>query len=227
MHYQLFLPNSTKPNGGSFADWLSAVGLEDHHDGHSHVMETGPAGEGALVGWIHSRSNQRQITYRPEQQTWLPALPLDGQEAGRYWVGFDNANPPQENELRRSYTQVGEFMQLGADRWKVPTLNSVPQEAQYRDDGSMQWVAIREYAWLSDEAQKMRAEVIMDFEQRLVRLNDDPAEFVAWALRLLRVNYRMLPEVATRLHLWKSDDLIDVVLRSLGMKRAGEESSDG
>ena len=223
MHYQLFLPESTKPAEGNHSAWLASVGLEDHCDGFTPMMGEGPDGKGVLIGWTNSRSNNRQVTYRPESQTWVKSLPLNGQEAGRYWVGFDNENPPTQSELRRPYTQSGEFLQLGKEKWKIPTLHTAPKEAQYQDDGSWHWVPVREFAWLVDEATTYREELITNREEKLIVLNKNPAEFINWIVRLLRVNYHMLPEVAAHLHMFPEEHVVRVLLRSLSMVQSEDE----
>ena len=51
--------------------------------------------------------------------------------------------------------------------------------------------------------------------------------FWNWLLKLLRVNYRLLPEVEVRLDLWTGKDhIMDTFLSTLGLTRKGA-NSDG
>lgn len=226
MHYQLFLPS---PNGDrSLNDSLAAVGLADHAGNATPIKcEKGPQGlSGKLVGWISTAAGKTRLEYRPDEQTWIPSVPIDGRERGAYWVGIWNESPPTESELRRPYTQTGEWVDFGKAKWKLPTVGSVDRYAAYNDDGSMKWVPVREFSWLMDEAEKLKAEYLQAWGEKEMLFQFDPTEFVNWVLRLLRVNYHMTPEVIEHMEMCRSVQVADAVLLSLGLTRASE-ATDG
>lgn len=222
MHYLVFLPrrNEGPKNDLNLAQRLTAAGLADHAtDGTPIFQHEGPSGEpGFCVGWGNTST---KLNVRPDEQTWLQSVPRDGVEAGAYWVGIWDDSPPTEGELRRPYTQAGKFVQLGDDKWKIPTPDSVDKYAAYNDDGSMRWETVRQFAWLCDEAVKLREEFLAPHNTKLATFATDPSEFVAWLLKLMRVNYRITPEVAAHLELWRASTLADAVLSSLGLQVAG------
>jgi hypothetical protein len=48
----------------------------------------------------------------------------------------------------------------------------------------------------------------------------EPSAQIGWLLKLLQINYRMLPEVAVALDLWVGrEHLLDVFLTTLGLTR--------
>lgn len=231
MRHQIFLPDAFKPAAAElqkFDKWIASVGLPDHAQDATHIRTQGPEDQGGLmVGWIHSRGN-RTIDYRPNDQIWIPAAPVDGGEPGRYWVGFNKNKPPRESDLRRPYTQTeGEWTQLGDDRWKLPTPRTVPKSAQYMDDGTMRWFPVREFAWLVDEAEKYREELREKAQQKLTLAQIDPTEFVEWLLKLLQVNYLLPRELAAELELWRDGSLVNAVLLSLGLQQVSEGDDNG
>ncbi len=228
MHYQIYLPTSAEKHDGSLERHMAAVGLADHADSAMSFPDIhGPDGKvGQLVGWLSTASGQTRLEYKPAEQTWLKSLPLDGREAGAYWVGVQNDSPPTESQLRRAYTQAGERVQLGEQKWKLPTPHHVDRQAQYNDDGSMKWVPVREFAWLIDEAQQIKEDMIENWGVKQMTFEVEPSEFVHWLLKLLRVNYHLTPEVAAHLNLWRSSHVVEAVLHSLSLSRV-EESTDG
>lgn len=227
MHYQLFLPTGNVEQ--SLNESLAAVGLADHAGNATPIKcEKGPGGlSGKLVGWISTAAGSTCLDYRPDKQTWIESVPVDGRERGAYWVGIWNDSPPTESELRRPYTQSGEWVEFAASKWKLPTVGSVDRYAAYNDDGSMRWVPVREFAWLMDESEKLKEEYLQSWGAKELAFQFNPTEFVDWLLRLLRVNYHMTPEVAAHLELWRSGQVADAVLLSLGLSRVSEEPSDG
>ena len=80
----------------------------------------------------------------------------------------------------------------------------------------MYWVPFRDFAWICDEAEAFHQELLDDDGSRALAIDIDPSEFVDWMLKLLRVNYHILPEVASHLGLWRASQLTDAVLGSAG-----------
>ncbi len=228
MRYQLFLPDTHKPEAKElqkFDKWMSTVGLQDHVAGidHTSISGFGPDNlTGQLCGWLNSRTGAIRLEHKPAEQTWLPALPVNGTVAGSYWVGVWNEDLPTPQELIRTETQPGKWTQLGDTEWKLPTPTTVEREGQYREDGTMYWVPMRDFAWICDEAERYAKDLLETWQEKQMVISVDPSEFVGWILRLLRVNYHITPEIAAHLGLWRSSQLKDAVLSSLGW-----EVSDG
>lgn len=225
MHYLIWIDQQPQ-DSAALADVLTAVGLADHFERCEpkrlgNGKETPTGNPGLLCAWLSP--GQDRHYYRPSEQTWIPSLAKhDGRPL--YHVGVFNDALPTESELRRQYTQHGGWWKFGAEKWKLPTPATVPQSAQYNDDGSMRWVPLREFAWVGDEAQKMAEEYLEGYD-KTVEFIVDPAPQIAWLLRLLRINYRLTPEVAAHLDLWTGQsEMMDALLSTLGLQRKGAES---
>lgn len=180
----------------------------------------GPDGSvGLNIGWL-SPANP-MLHYSPSEQTWVPSiLKLDCKPA--YWIGFWKKEAPRENELRRPYTQAGPLTQFGEQRWKLPTPDTVDARAVYTDDGSMRWETVRQFSWMCDEAKAIHAEYLEEFGVREMVFKNEPSVQIAWLLKLLRVNYRITPEVAVYLDMWiGKDHIMDTFLATLGLFRKG------
>jgi hypothetical protein len=110
-------------------------------------------------------------------------------------------------------------------KWKLPTPDTVDSRAVYADDGSMKWEVIRQFSWVCDEAKLLREQYMEEFGFREMVFRVDPSQQVNWLLKLLQINYRILPEVAIHLDMWiGKDHIIDTVLNTLGLHRkAGAE----
>jgi hypothetical protein len=162
--------------------------------------------------------------YSPKEQDWVASVAkVDGKPL--YYVGFWTKEDPKENELRRHYTQAGPLTQFGTAKWKLPTPDTVDARAVYADDGSMRWETIRQFSWMCDEAKVIRDEYLQEFGVRDMVFRVEPSVQINWLLKLLRVNYRLLPEVAVRLDMWTGKDhIMDTFLSTLGLQRG---KSDG
>lgn len=222
MHYLVFIPNAKPADLEQFA---KTDGLTDLLDGGHDVMTVeGPIGQsGLMLGWL-SPTNPHMHVDRAKQE-WLPSLVKDDAGVPRYHVGIWKDNPPTQSELRRNYTQKGNLTQLGEEKWILPTPDTVDARAVYADDGTMRWEVTRKFSWLCDEAKLITEQYLSEFGLRQMVFNVNPAAQVDWLLKLLRINYRMLPEVAVYLDLWVGrDHLMDVFLKTLGLVRKGGES---
>jgi hypothetical protein len=186
----------------------------------------GPDGQtGLIVSWPHPTFGPR-CHFDAAAQTWRPSFAK--REDGRpwYWVGIWTDAPPAENELRRNYTQSGPLVKLGEHKWKLTTPDTVDARAVYADDGSMRWETVRQYAWVCDEATALRDTYLEEFGVREFVFRADPTAQIGWLMKLLQINYRMLPEVADTLGLWVGKDyLMDVFLTTLGLSRRGDSDA--
>jgi hypothetical protein len=236
VHFTIFLPDWTPSHSETLEDIARKRGVADLLGGHDVMPLTGGADnpanatEGTLIGWL-SPENQL-LEYRPARQLWLPSVARDD-VAGQplYFVGMWNEfvapngrpfGPPKERDLRRHYTQEGVLTQFGEEHWLLPTPDTVDARAVYADDGqSMRWEPLRQFAWMVDEAKQMQQRYLDNgLGEREMVFEFDPKEQCDWLLKLLRVNYRITPEVAVHLNLWtRKRHIIDTVLATLGLKR--------
>lgn len=222
MHFLIFIPDAKPSELDAIA---KTSGLSDLLGGHDALPNAvGPESQtGLMLGWL-SPANPR-MHYEPSQQDWQPSVAKTDTGRPRYWVGIWKDHPPTESELRRNYTQDGPRVKFGQCTWKLPTPATVDARAVYEDDGSMRWEVVRQYSWVCDEADAVREKYLEDFGLRQVMFAVNPKEQVDWLLKLLRINYRITPEVAVYLDLWIGQrHLIDVVLATLKLTRTGGDS---
>lgn len=202
------------------------AGLADLLGGHDALhYQTGPAGTSGLnIGWL-SPGNGR-LEYSPDEQDWVPSiLQVNGKPA--YWVGFWKSSAPTEGELRRVPTQEGERVKFGNQLWKLPTPDTVDARAVYAAEGTMFWEPIAQFAWMVDESKALRDTYLEEGGLRMMVFRAEPSAQINWLLKLLRVNYRMTPEVAVRLDLWVGKDhILKTFLKTLGLVPKSE-ASDG
>lgn len=218
MHYLVFIPDARPQDLESVA---KIAGLTDLCDG-THDTKPDAVGpnklSGLMLGWLGP--GNPFIHYEQAKQTWLPSIVKDEAGNSRYWIGIWKESPPTESELRRAYTQEGPRIQFGETKWKMPTPTTVDARAVYADDGSMRWEVIRKFSWVCDEAKAMTERYLQEFGIRSMVFESDPAEQVEWLLKLLRINYRLTPEVAAYLDLWVGKThIMDTVLSTLGLNR--------
>lgn len=216
MHFLTFIPDCQP---GQIEQRAQAAGLLDLLGGHNAIVcQSGPDGlSGVMIAHMHIPGSRHD--YSPSEQEWVPSiLKIDGKPA--YHVGFWKDKPPLEGELRRHYTQAGPLVQFGSAKWKLPTPDTVDARAVYADDGSMRWEVIRQFSWMCDEAKVIHDEYLEDFGTREMVFRVEPSVQVHWLLKLLRVNYRLLPEVAVRLDMWTGKThIMDTFLSTLGLFR--------
>jgi len=221
VHFLTFIPDCS-PN--QIEDRAKAAGLLDLLGGHNAVVwNEGPGGLSGVV-IAHMQAIGSRHDYSPKEQEWVPSVAkIDGKPL--YYVGFWTKEEPKEGELRRHYTQAGPLTQFGAAKWKLPTPDTVDARAVYADDGSMRWETIRQFSWMCDEAKIIRDQYLQEFGVRDMVFRVEPSVQINWLLKLLRVNYRLLPEVAVRLDMWTGKDhIMDTFLSTLGLQRG---KSDG
>jgi len=221
VHFLTFIPDCSAPE---IEDRAKAAGLLDLLGGHNAVRCMSGPNEmaGMMIAHMHTIGSRHD--YSPTEQEWVPSVQkIDGKPL--YYVGFWTKEEPKENELRRHYTQSGPLTQFGSAKWKLPTPDTVDARAVYADDGSMRWETIRQFSWMCDEAKLIRDEYLQSFGVRDMVFRVEPSVQINWLLKLLRVNYRLLPEVAVRLDMWTGKDhIMDTFLSTLGLQRG---KSDG
>ena len=86
----------------------------------------------------------------------------------------------------------------------------------------MRWETVRQFSWMCDEAKQLVESYMEQFGLREMVFRNEPSAQVDWLLKLLRVNYRITPEVAVHLDLWVGKDhILDTFLATLGLTRSG------
>ena len=219
MHFLLHLPDC-KPD--QIESRCRQAGLLHLLGGHDVLpMHPGPRDSiGVMIGWPSPAAPL--MNFDGASQDWMPGI-VRSDLGPLYSVGTWKTKAPQENELRRHYTQAGALIELGGQRWKLPTPETVDSRAVYADDGSMRWEVIRQYSWVCDEAEQLRKTYLQEFGIRSAVFQVDPSAQIQWLLKLLQINYRMTPEIAVALDLWVGKEkLLDVFLQTLGLQRKAD-----
>jgi hypothetical protein len=222
VHFLIYLPDATPQ---TLNDRMKSAGLSDLLGGHDTLPGAkGPETEiGVMVGWLQPGD---RCHYQPAIQDWIPSIVKDESGKSQYWIGVYRDKPPIENELRRKYTQDGPWIDFGGQRWKVPTPDSVDSRAMLQDDGTYKWEVIREFSWMCDERQQLQDAYLKELGIRELVFRSEPSAQIGWLLKLLKINYRMTPEVANHLGLWVGKNrIMDTFLMTLGLFR--KESQDG
>jgi len=122
MHYQIFVPRD--PDADPMTHPLDRAGLSDLIDNAEGVPIGNGQGPDDKPGDCYAwrRPGQMQMGIRQEGQTWIPAMPIGGEKAARYWVGIWNDSPPIPFDLERQGGHPGKWVKLGdGQEWCVPS----------------------------------------------------------------------------------------------------------
>lgn len=214
MHWQLFFP---RESGGS-KSLLERHGMEDlveHHE--SAVLRAGPEGPGLLVGW------KGDVEFDAASQTWEKVADQ------AYWIGLSNTKPCRPNELSRNQLFAGYGIPLDdGQRWQIPAAAMLPQSLRLVD---RQWTKVRkprfDEFWRRSEAWYRRlmlceldADQIMAKEKLTIEELDQ--EWTDYCVFVLRQNYRVTPEVVSRLGLFDEEARLAVTNWSVDGMRIRE-----
>lgn len=204
MHFIVYVPA-----GGS----LEAVGLQHLVAGsaYTHCRRGPDAGPGTLYTWRNTPPH-----YDPEHQDWIPAA-VDQ----RYWLGFRKDDPPRPSELQRG-TVHGTTVVLGDGfEWTVPREASLPRECVFGQQGEWTFVLRRELSAFEQLADEWRSR-LMEIGQEGSRpvLYSELCEFVTTALE---INYRITPEVASRLRLFQTGEGESLLRAAMAITALGGE----
>lgn len=210
MHHVIYLPKLTTAD----AQHLAAAGLADHAGGARFIplpgdrrVTDGHSG-GLLVAWDNAGAAAARD---PSTLHWLPAMPLDGLPAARYYVGVDNARPPQPHELLKRHAFPGTPVSLGdSGQWVIPHASALPFdlirhpqtgeiEHQPRPQFYAFWTKCLAWQRLFDAA----AQAVRD-GLTLEQPFPDEAEQLEFLEEALRLNYRLTPELISDLKLFSS-----------------------
>jgi len=215
MQYQIFLPGVA----GANPQFLVDVGLADLVAGanfcdsaHGPIPPGGGVpGPGVVVAW--PRPGAAQLGYRPEAQTWLPAVKCGDLAAGRYWVGFWNDSPPTPADLQRPYRQAGIRVALGdGNEWLLPMAKELDHNMVLADDGTWKFEIQRRF-------HDFYLEHLRWFQFFGTMTQSEGASFAEAAefiLMALRINYRLTGEVASQLRLFTKENVLSAMFAVLG-----------
>lgn len=194
MHPLVYIP-------GDRSDCLQRVGLDALLDGAAYTScPKGPDGRGGqLVSWSTPHRPVKPI-YRPAEQEWVPAVPLNGRPAARYHVGFWNASPVKPVDLLRPDAKRGASVRLGdGELWEVPRAWDLPFDLVRGDSGLYERVVQRRFTefFVGVGHWRVKFEEAKEGDSFLWA---DLADFVELALS---INYRITPEIINHLRLFQ------------------------
>lgn len=203
MHYQLFFPGRTS-NG---RQCLMDAGLSDMTSGITEAVNVVNGQQGLFVSWTGT------VSVEPERQQWL------SYEGVPYCVGLWRDQPVTPQDLVRPSVYSGEEIPMGdGQRWLVPTAVWLPTTKK-RVGG--RWVDVRKAAfdrfWHDSEVWFRR---MMTHDGNLYAaaqsegLSDDELsnQLTDFVLSALRLNYRLVPEVASELCLFDTETVISALM---------------
>jgi len=202
MHPLIFLPEGSS---------LEKVGLSDHVDGNMGTrIVAGPTGEpGLLICW-QGTIDGYSVGFRPDSQTWLPAVPKGDLPAGRYWVGIERNAPPTPAQLQRQAGVDGYRVRLGdGHEWIIPAARYCPQDVRLAPDGGIKLQVQDKYREFWDGSLRW-VELLLSIEEGQTALQIGPQEW-SYLTLALSINYRITPELASELRLFSTANVLHVV----------------
>lgn len=211
-HFQIYLPGCTDQNPQHLVD----AGLGGLASGMDFMPEgVGPDGKGgSILAW--RKPTDQRMGYKPQEQTWLPAVTCGDLISGRYWVGIWNDRPPTPADLLRPYAHKGTYVTLGdGKQWLIPEAEKLPADMIRADDGTWRFLVQRQYHDFYLESLRWRqwwAGSPTGFAYA------DVADFAELALGL---NYRITTEVVSHLRLLTRDNVTLPMWAVLGLSDAG------
>ena len=217
MRFQIFIPDANPPSDkpAQSPDLLVAAGLADLAQGFDCVREHEVDGRpGRMYAWC---SPQQPHVLPGERFRWLPAVAWEELPAGRYYAGIPHDGRPRPTELARDWQFPGRAIELGdGNLWRIPEPERIPRQVQIADDGSLQYQRLRDFHGYTIDAEFVRQ--VDDWRDRFrAGMREcDHGEALAFALRALRLNYRLTPEVANALGLFTTENLHLPILVALG-----------
>lgn len=203
MHPLIYLPEGQT---------LQSAGLTDHAEGAENCgrIPTGPDGGSGLLYWWRSPGVNYDIGFRPDSQTWIPAVPRGDLAAGRYWVGIERNATPEPIELQRRSGVDGYRVRLGdGHEWIIPAARYCPQDVRLASDGGIELQVQDKYREFWDGSLRW-VELLLSIEEGQTALQIGPQEW-GYLTLALSINYRITPELASELRLFSTSNVLHVV----------------
>jgi len=211
-------------DGEVTGDNLTSWNLDDRFE--SQPMSTTGAVQG-VSGMLFCDQDKlkgdQSLSYQPDRQTWMD---MDNGLNLGYW----NNDIPKASDLERSRRVDGYWMELGDDKWAVPTIrmfvtdkeasSKLPMHKVYRDGKWQDGDILKEYKYLADLTAPFHAELVAALEKSLGDDEDDgilvdySGDVCKEAVEILSVNYLIGPEEASALRLFTSFNESRAVLQS-------------
>lgn len=205
MHHVIYIPASTQDDPMKALD---EAGLADHASGANVTIipEDQLVCEelrgGLLFRWDRHRFQRIEF----DLLRWLPAMPLDGLPARRYFIGLDQTDPPRPHELLKPEPCPGSPVKLGDENtWVIPHAKQLPfdiirnpQTGEVTNQPRPRFYAF----WHKCLVWQRLVEAVGDTESAVDDV--DQAEFLEEALRL---NYRVTPELISNIRLFSTGPL--------------------
>lgn len=218
--FQVFIPDSEdSPRESKLPQKpLEAVGLADLITNAAGEESGGPEDQtGILISW--PTTGDAETGYKPDRQTWLPAVPREGLEAKRYWVGVWNDRPPTPKDLKRHYQYNGRFVDMNDGKeWLIPRASELPHQMILADDGTWKFEVQRQFHDMHNESQKW-VSLLAQADESTTFLWPDLIAFVVPALKM---NYMLTDEVISHLGLLDQPRLIRSLYAICGVEVGGE-----
>jgi len=214
-HFLLYLPKVKGANPRS----LEAVGLPDFVANAEFVDAAGPDGDsGVLIAWRRPGTDSR-FCFSPDHQDWIPAAAAgDGMAAGRYWLGMWRDSPPIPTELLRPQAYKGKPVQLGdGNSWIMPDSRQLPCDCVLAEDGTWRVELQEAFRPLRDEALAWLDRLAAACAGgETARVSISYGDVIAFLLRMLRLNYRLPPELAGRRRLFNTTNIREPLYAAIG-----------
>ena len=218
--FQIFIPHTPDQQIEDMqpAVPLTRVGLKDLIGGSSAQLSIGPEDQqGVIVSWPDT--GDLVTGYRPDEQTWIPAVPREGLEAKRYYVGIWNDKRPTPKDLRRPYPYRGKAIALNDhNEWIIPTAGELPTDMILADDGTWKFEVQRQFHALSQDADKWR-DLLLNYEDGDTFEWSDLCEFI---VPILKLNYMLTDEVVGYLRLFGQDNIVKALHAVCGVVIVGQ-----
>lgn len=218
--FQVFIPKSEKTPIDNLMPQtpLEAVGLSDLIAGACGERSMGPEEQdGLLISWPNPPDVE--TGYKPERQTWVPAVARDGFEERRYWVGLWKDKLPTQSDLIRPYPYAGKHVKLNDDaQWLIPVARELPNEMKLADDGSFEFVVQRKFHKVWTEAYKWAE-----------KFGDDAADgsfqwpdLISYIIEVIKLNYMLTDEVISELRLFSQANILESLVVVCGGENGGQ-----
>jgi len=218
--FQVFIPKSEQVPLENLLPQqpLEAVGLADLITNAAGQESIGPEDQhGILVSW--PTTGDADTGYKPEVQTWVPAVPSEGLAAKRYWVGIWNDKKPTPQNLKRPYPYPGVHVALNdGNEWTVPIAKELPNELKLADDGSVKFVVQRQYHDVWAEA--------FAWADKFGKEGPDGefewGDLYQYILKVYKLNYMITGELVSELGLFSQSNLLESLLVVCGGVSGGK-----
>lgn len=185
------------------------------NDKFAKVPSKGPDGKGGVILAVHPdnpKGKKAKCGYYKDEQTWF--------ETEKYWVGFDNASPPEPIDLERKEVIDGhEVKLLDGREFTIPIARTydmgttLPEALVLGKDGKVVAEIIPRFVEISAKAHRLADEWGYSEEEKPTEdreFETDEARFHL-AVECLSINYRIGPVEASLLRLLDTYNVVKII----------------